>query len=178
MRAGTTYIVVTQPGYDYRVRDELRRRGFEVWLPECTVRRRLKQRRHGSATVLTSKGPLFPGYQFVALDVEHAGWAEIEAVRGAAGLLKRPGADRPYAVPEPAMAQLRRLYRDSDHIVIAAGSICREFAAGASVAIEGGAFDGWKGAFVAQVGDRIKVLLDIFERPTVTDLPEALVVPA
>lgn len=167
-----TYVLVTAPGRDYRVRDELLQLGYAVWLPECTVRRRTRR-----AVLIKHKGPLFPGYQFIDLDLINGQWREIENVRGVDGFLRR--GDRPLPVPSLQMAKLRQLYaRDDNHIIIEGGAICREYEKGDQVMIDGGTFDGWKGLFVERVSDRCKILLDLFERQVETLIPEALVMPA
>lgn len=167
-----TYVVVTAPNADYRVRDELVRLGHDVWLPECVHRRKV----HRRGPALSVEGPLYPGYQFVALDDAVAAEGEIAAVRGCRGLLLRDL--RPYAVPEEQMARIRRIYGGAPFIVICGGQVWREFAPGQRVKIEEGTFAGHDGVFVGKVSEALSQIgLDIFGRQTQTLVSTEALVP-
>jgi transcriptional antiterminator RfaH len=167
------FVVATYPAREYRARDELvDREGVraeDVWLPECKVRRRLR------GTVLTDKGPLFPGYLFLRLDPERADWRRIEGVRWVDGVLRHQR--RPWPLRADDVARLQALA--GDQLVIEMdGAIRRELAIGGTVRLLDGPFRDWKGILSERVGDRLRVLLDIFGRATETLIPEALAVSA
>lgn len=164
------YVVATAPARDYRVRDELVRLGYEVWLPECQVRKITRR------AVCSLNGPLFPGYQFVHLERSLYGWRAIEGVRGVEGLLKYQ--DRPWPLRDDDVERVQRTVdRLGGKVIIEGEAIRREFEPGAAVRIESGPFAGFNGLFVERVSDRCKVVLDLFRRATEMIVSEEQFVP-
>lgn len=163
-----TYVVVTAPNADYRVRDELARLGHDVWLPECVHRRKVRR-----GAVVSLKGPLFPGYLFVSLDAGMLG--DVEAVRGVAGLL--PVGRQPLPVSEESIAWLREAYAGARLLIFEGHKVWRQFTSGDVVRVEDGAFAGHEAVFDAKASERLSwIRLDIAGRSVRTKIPtEALV---
>lgn len=57
------YVVNTHPAQEYLAWRCLVKQSYEAWLPECVMRRITRK------TVMAHKGPLFPTYLFVRLDL-------------------------------------------------------------------------------------------------------------
>ena len=183
------YVAAVEPGRDYRVAAELARvlgpRGVEAWLPECKVRKR--QARRG--VMVSAVEPLFPGYLLVRVDLALCGGpAAIEAADGVDCLLRRIGGALPYPLPGDAVAGLKRQIDQAGGVLLIEDGhwrwkkeleerkeIC---AAGAPVRVLGGPFTSFNGLYLETRGeDRVKILLDIFGRPTAIEIEEALVEP-
>src|ERR1700755_204170 len=93
------YVVQTQANGEFRAAENLRRQGFEVYLP-----RYLKRRRH-ARRVETVAAPLFPSYLFVAIDMATQRWLSIQSTVGVARLVC--DGDRPAAVPPHVIETLK-----------------------------------------------------------------------
>lgn len=169
------YVVSIEPNAEFRVRDRLSRDGFSPWLPECVVKVR---HRRFPGFVEHRPGPLFPGYLFLAADLNDERWARVEETHEVDRLLCWGG--RPAAVPDRDMTELRRLVdAEGGRIVIERGNVRRRFAENDQVRLTGGAYEGWVGLYVAQgPRDRINILLDMLGAARVVSVEEALVMPA
>src|SRR5579859_6929063 len=75
------YVVQTQANGEFRAAENLRRQGFDVYLP-----RYLKRRRHARKVDFTAK-PLFPRYLFVAIDIAAQRWRAIQSTFGVTSLI-------------------------------------------------------------------------------------------
>lgn len=158
------------PSLEYRAGGELVLRGFRPWLPECIVIKSYARQ----PAVGTHKGPLFPGYLLL---LPSPAWFDAEEAPSVIEVLKH--ADEPVALKHCEVAQLCHLLEaDGGALRIEANAKRRRFAKGDAVRIAGGAWEGWNGLFVSSAKDRVKILLDVFGRPTHTSLSEALVEPA
>lgn len=93
------YVVQTQPNSEARAALNLRRQGFEVYLP-----RYLRQRRH-ARKVEVAERPLFPRYLFVAIDTATQRWRAIQSTFGVARLVSH--GDEPARVPEGVVNAIR-----------------------------------------------------------------------
>lgn len=147
-------------------------RGAEhVWLPQCVVRREQRKIR------IVHKGPLFPTYLFVRFDVESFRWRAIDERFGVSRVLCN--GDKPLAVPTSEIEHLQRLVAaDGGALIIDVGCKRPKFHKDDLVRITGGSYQGLVGLYVAEVKDRITLLLDILGRTVRHDVSEALVVPA
>lgn len=74
------YVVQTKVNCEAKAAENLRRQGYETYLP-----RYLKRRRHARRVDLTAK-PLFPCYMFVAIDVAMQRWRSIQSTFGVSRL--------------------------------------------------------------------------------------------
>ena len=93
------YAVQTNPGKDGLAAFQLRRQGFAVFAPrlEKTIRH---ARQFRTVTV-----PLFPGYLFVALCLDHQRWRAINGTLGVRSLVM--GGTRPLPVPDAVIEELQ-----------------------------------------------------------------------
>lgn len=75
------YVVNTHPHQEERAEANLRRQGYDAWLPKL-----LRPRRH-ARRVDTTSAPLFPGYLFVRFDHETQPWRAIDNTYGVRRIL-------------------------------------------------------------------------------------------
>ncbi|MGK0418224.1 MAG: transcriptional antiterminator RfaH [Halopseudomonas sp.] len=131
-------------------RDNLERQGYEVCLPEIRVRKR----RGGRWQSVVE--PLFPGYLFVALDLESDNTAPIKSTVGVRGLVR-------FGLRSPRMpAGSVEMLRDNAAGVEAAPL---PFATGDSVRIVRGPFAGLEAVYQMRRGEeRVQVLLAMLGR--------------
>ncbi len=92
------FAVQTQPHAEVRATQNLGRQGYEVFFP-----RYKKERRHARRRDIV-EAPLFPGYIFVALDLEADRWRSVLSTVGVRRLIS--AGDRPLAVPLQVMDDL------------------------------------------------------------------------
>jgi transcription termination/antitermination protein NusG len=95
------YAVYTHCRHEARVEAALQHSGLEVYLPWVTTPSRRRDRRR----LLTV--PLFPGYLFVHVDPEAAGFGEIFKVPGVVRVLGFKGGPTP--VPEETIESIRAI---------------------------------------------------------------------
>ena len=86
------YVVQTQVNGEAKAAENLRRQGYEAYLP-----RYLKRRRHARKVDFTAK-PLFPRYMFVAIDMATQRWRSVQSTFGVSRLVTN--GDSPAAMPE------------------------------------------------------------------------------
>ncbi|MGE0254621.1 MAG: transcription termination/antitermination protein NusG [Alphaproteobacteria bacterium] len=142
----TWFVVHTQPESERRALANLRRQGFEAYLPVFRRRRRHARR------VDTVLAPLFPGYLFVRFDADQTRWRSINGTFGVRYLVC--AGDEPAPLDDTFVDALRA--RQDDH-----GAICldtRRFNRGDAVRIVDGAFVDHIARF-DQMGDRERVFL-------------------
>jgi len=93
------YVVHTQPNHEVRADVNLRRQGFETYLP-----RYQRTRRHARRTD-TVERPLFPRYLFVVIDLCVDRWRSIHSTFGVCDLIF--GGEEPLAVPDGVVEEIR-----------------------------------------------------------------------
>ena len=153
------YVVHTQTRQEARAEVNLRRQGFEAWLP--VIRR---SRRH-ARRVDSVLAPLFPRYLFVRLDLTTQTWRSINGTFGVVHLLCN--GDTPLAVP-PGMVEEIMQRRDETGIII--GSPHR-LVAGMPVKVAMGRFD-LEGLFEAKSGqDRVVLFIKLLGREVRASVP-------
>lgn len=189
------FVLRVVTGREYRLRDQIGRKddkacilwrqrqrrwqeisGVEPWLPECTIRRVLKR------VVTRTKQPLFPGHLLLRLDLSRCDIGAIEEMPGALGFVRCNG-DQPSLLRPAAVIQLRSYLDRKGGIIIDANSgheisPWSDLPKGMPVKIVGGLFEGANGVFQEQVGERLKILIDMFDRSVETIIAEAQVVAA
>ena len=144
------YVVHTQTQQESRAEMNLRRQGFEAWLP--LIRRARRHARRMDSVL----APLFPGYLFVRLDLSVQAWRMINGTFGAVRLLC--GGDMPLAVPDGLVEELMLRSNGSGTIVLPA----RRFAAGEAVRVGVGPFANLEGLFQEMSGrDRVVLLISL-----------------
>ncbi len=95
----TWYVASTRPHQESRAELNLRRQGFDAWLP------RLRRKRRHARRTGTVFAPLFPGYLFVRIDPERQPWRAINSTYGVRHLICQDS--RPAPVPEDFISSLR-----------------------------------------------------------------------
>lgn len=102
----TWFCVQAKPNCAAIAVKNLTRQGFETFLPKerATTRHKTGFR--------TRVRPLFPGYVFVALDVERGGWRSVNSTYGVSRVVSF--GDQPAAVPEDLIEGIRRLCEEED----------------------------------------------------------------
>jgi transcriptional antiterminator RfaH len=162
------YVVQTQVNCEAKAAENLRRQGYEAYLP-----RYLKRRRHARKVDFTAK-PLFPRYMFVAIDVATQRWRSIQSTFGVSRVVTY--GDEPAALPEDVVRTLKAREDASGFVKLDARPA---FAPGDKVRVLAGAFMDNAGLFNAMADhDRASILLDMLGRKVRVLLDVDLVVAA
>jgi transcription antitermination factor NusG len=138
---------------DFRSKHGLDRVGYEMWLPECVIVSVLRR------IVIRKKGPWFPGYLFVRLDLARHDWRAFDDVDGIAGLLLDSG--RPRAIADERIAGLRAACDATGGVAVIAVASPREFRKGQQVRIAQGICAGYAALFVRSIPTRNTALVDL-----------------
>ncbi len=148
------YAVHTRPSSEAKAAEQLRRQGYEAYLPRH--RRWVRHaRRHAAAL-----RPLFPRYLFVAIDRERMAWRPVLSTIGVAGMVC--GGGEPMPVPEGVVALIRERERAGafDELTPA-----RRLRPGDSVRLREGPFAELVGRLAQSSDDeRVVVLLEFLGR--------------
>jgi transcriptional antiterminator RfaH len=156
------YVVNTLPHQEARAECNLRRQGFDAWLP---VFRKARRHARKADSVLV---PLFPSYLFVRLDPAIERWRSINGTFGVAKLLCN--GDMPQSVPEGFIDEIMRR-RNADGLVQLPP---RQFAVGQALRVAAGPFADLEGIFEGMSGrDRVVMLLTMLGRKVKTTVPVA-----
>src|SRR5687767_14406317 len=148
------YLAHTQPRAEAKASLNLRRQGFEIYLP-----RYLKQRRH-ARRVESVLAPLFPGYLFVAIDINTQRWLSIDSTFGVTRLVR--DGDRPAAVPSAIITALKCREDAKGFVVLDQRP---RFSPGDKVRVLEGAFRDCYGLYDGMsAGDRVAILLELLGR--------------
>lgn len=153
------YLVRLKPGGFELARRNLKRQGYETFMPMQRAVHRRGSRMH------QSKRPLFLGYLFVKVAVLHPGWRAINATRGVSRLVSLSG-QFPTPVPRTVLETL--MARTNKEGIFEAFS---GLAQGDSVRLTSGPF----ASSVATIekfsdGDRVLVLMEIMGRGARTNV--------
>jgi transcriptional antiterminator RfaH len=147
------YVVHAQTCQESRAELNLRRQGFEVWLPLCRRTRRHARR------IDTVLAPFFPRYLFIRLDLSSQTWRSINGTFGVVRLLCN--GDRPLAVPEGLVEELMQRCDESGTTVLAP----RHLAVGDAVKVTTGPLADFEGLFQSMSGpDRAVLLISLLGR--------------
>ena len=148
------YVVQTQVNGEAKAAENLRRQGYETYLP-----RYLKRRRHARKVDFTAK-PLFPRYMFVAIDIATQRWRSVQSTVGVSRLVTN--GDSPAVVPEGVVRALKAREDAKGFVNMDAGPA---FAPGDKVRVLAGAFMDNAGLFNGMADhDRVSILLDLLGR--------------
>jgi transcriptional antiterminator RfaH len=162
------FVVYTHPHAEEKALANLRRQGYDGYLPACRRWRRHARRRE------IVRRPLFPRYLFVAFDAMSTRWRPILSTAGVAGLVRQ--GDHPLAVPAGIVEQIRDGERTGRFDELA--PVAR-LAAGALVRIKDGPFGELIGRLQSLAdGDRVNVLLQLLGREVVARVPAENLEPA
>lgn len=148
------YVIRTHPHAEAKAADNLRRQGFETYMP-----RYWKRRRHARRTE-TIAAALFPRYLFVAFDMATERWHSVRSTRGVMHIVG--GENGPACVPEGIVEDIRK--REGY-----GGMICVDeplpFRKGERVKLTGGVLSVCSGFFEGLADkDRVTILLDMLGR--------------
>lgn len=152
------YCAYTKQDAELWARSNLWQRGFEVYLPLYS-----KRRRHARRTTW-AEAPLFPRYLFVRTDLEG---------RSARGMAFAPGVvhlvrfgEQPAIVPDRIIDEIRARETDAGLIDLDGGlGVSSRYVAGDRVRIEEGPLCDQVGLFQAKVDqDRVIILLGLLGR--------------
>jgi transcriptional antiterminator RfaH len=159
------YVVHTQVQGEGRADLNLRRQGFETYLP-----RYLRARRHARRTE-TVASPLFPRYLFVAMDVARDRWRAVQSTFGVSNLVAVGG--DPIQLPEGVVDEIRA--RESEQGLVRLG-LPAGVEPGSPVRLIDGVFAEYKGVFERLADDRrVTVLLKLLGREVRVFVPAASV---
>jgi transcriptional antiterminator RfaH len=153
-------VVNTLPHQEARAEANLLRQDFRAWLPVME-----RSRRH-ARRIDTIRVPVFPGYLFVALDLEAGAWGKINNSFGVRRLLCN--GTRPEILPEGFVSALRQM-------VGAAGTCAvtpTDLEPGTKVRVASGPFVNCL-AIVSSLapGDRVKLLLEVLGGRVAATMP-------
>jgi transcriptional antiterminator RfaH len=148
------YVVQTQANGEAKAAENLRRQGYEIYLP-----RYLKRRRHARKVDIVAK-PLFPRYMFVTIDMATQRWRSIQSTSGVSHLVTN--GDEPAAVPEGVVYALRGREDSKGFVML---DVAPGFAPGDKVRVLAGAFMDNTGLFNGMADhDRVSILLEMLGR--------------
>lgn len=147
------FVVNTLPNQEQRAETNLQRQGYATWLP------RLRRSRRHARRIDTVLAPLFPGYLFVSLNLDHDAWSPINGTFGVRRLILRN--ERPAPLPEGFIGALQETV-DQDG---AAGVPAQWLDPGAKIRVLSGPFVDCVGTLTAMASkDRVAVLLSVLGR--------------
>ena len=159
------YVVNTKAREESKALFNLKRQGFNAYLPQYK-----KTRRHARRTD-TVLAPLFPKYLFVEFDLDMENWSCINSTIGVSNLIKFG------ALPTPLPAQLIneiRAREDAEGIVSINQYL--KIKQGEKVTVISGAFNNHTGIFECQDDDkRIVILLNLMGRDVRVRLPSSAI---
>jgi transcription antitermination factor NusG len=154
-----------------KVRLRLRRLGFDVHWPREVVRRSRRD------DVLE---PFFPGYMFVLPGEDGPGWSALLDVADVVTVCGVREHRRPLHPPAGfVLALIDRAGGAIDGVIQAEeDEVCervlrRRFEAGETLRVTAGRWAQFEGVFVAQKGERVKVMMSLFGRPSLADVHAA-----
>ena len=143
-------LVATKPRSEFVARQHLERQGFEVCLPQITLRKR----KQGKWQQVTE--PMFPGYVFVGVVLGEHDIAPIRSTAGCLKVVRFGGQLAP--VPDGVMQQLLTYDTFPNQCI-------RQFSKGQVVRIETGPFTGLDAVFETPKGaDRVLLLVKVMDK--------------
>jgi len=155
------YVIQTQYRNEKAAALNLRRQGFEAYLPLYS-----KRRRHARRTDWVPS-PLFPRYMFVSMDVNLECWRAVRSTIGVSSLVSY--GDLPAPLPEGIVEEIRAREDECGLVNIHNQS---QFQKGDPVQILQGPFSDLVGMFdCANDDERVIILLDLLGRETKVHLP-------
>jgi transcriptional antiterminator RfaH len=163
------YVVHTRPLDEERALVNLRRQGYEAYLPTYRSRRTLGRR------VSLVQRPLFPRYLFVTLDMSRDVWRPILSTFGVSNLVRI--GERPLAVPNGIVEALRA--NEAAATFDDPLDPARRMKHGAAIRVVSGPFADLFGKFQGLAdAERVIVLLDLLGREVKVRLPGRVVAAA
>ena len=159
------FTIYTKPRAEIITSEALARRGYTALLP-------MYQERYWEVDVGPVR-PLFPRYLFVDAP-KGVNWFPLMSIPGVSTLLCF-GQDRPAVVPLSVINELvQRLEADDGVIIIR--SEPRRLKRGQRCLITAGPLVGYSGLFVDSTEVRVRLMMDILGRSSLTDVPSGAVI--
>ena len=156
------YVVATHPRAETAALANLRRQGFDAWLPRCR-----KARRHARKVDVVA-ATLFPSYLFVSLDPATARWRSINGTIGCRHVVAT--GDQPMPVPHGIVEALQA--EADDEGFIAVNNPVRNLTPGTELRIVDGPMADLVGRFQSvDDAQRVILLLDLLGRPVRVQVP-------
>lgn len=142
--------VMCKTQQEHTAEDNLRRQGFTVYLPTAPN----KSRKQGRVT--TDIKAMFPGYLFIAADLEHQDLSVIRSTLGCIAFLRH--GVRPALVPNQVMASIK----EAEDVLHGRFEINQGFTPGNKYELLEQGFNGHTATFLALDGnDRARVLVTL-----------------
>jgi len=149
-QARNWYLVYTKPRQEELAFVNLRRQGYDAYLPRC----RHARRRQGKTSSVIE--PLFPRYLFICLDTQTDNWGPIRSTFGVTSMVRF--GERPAPVPSTLIDFLKSR-EGLDGIHDWADS---QVHAGERVRLVNGPMEGYEGILLARTSrERVVVLLEL-----------------
>ena len=147
------YVVQTLARAEQRADTNLKRQGFQSYLPQLRCERRHARKRE------VVPAPLFPGYLFVRLDLSQQRWRSINGTFGVSQLICY--GDRPAAAPAGIVEELMTRENEDGLITLEP----RRFIKGETLRFVSGTMKDCLGLFEGMAArERVIVLLDLLGR--------------
>lgn len=155
------YVAQTLATRESHAENQLRRQGFQTFLPQ-----QLKNVKH-ARKLMQVRRAVFPGYVFVAVDVQRHRWRSINGTFGVSCLIM--AGERPLPVPQGIVERLVD-YLDERGLC----RLDRDLVEGQSVRVTSGPFSDFIGR-LASLDDkgRVRVLLEMLGGEVMTTLDRA-----
>jgi transcriptional antiterminator RfaH len=164
---GRWYVAHTLPHRELTAAEQLRRQGFETFLPLLwrTVRHARRFR--------TVKAAFFPRYLFVRLDLGHQRWRAVNGTLGVDRLVM--AAETPQPVPCGVVEEMA-MAADGDGILLANTGGRPALAPGQPVRLVAGPLSGYLGRLLEDDGEgRVRVLMEIMGGASIVATARTLV---
>ena len=159
------YVVTTKAREETKALFNLRRQGFNAYLPQHK-----KTRRHARRTDIVL-APLFPKYLFVEFDLDMENWSCINSTLGVSKLIKF--GTTPTPLPTELIDEIQAR-EDSKGMVTLNRDL--DIKQGDKVTVINGAFNDHVGIFECQNDDaRIVILLNLLGRDVRVRLPSSAI---
>lgn len=143
------YVVHTKPRNEARALENLQNQGFECFLPQMEVEKRVRQR------IQKVVVPMFSRYLFIQLSDEAQNWSPIRSTLGVSKLVSF--GNQPVKAPQSLIDFLREAPKKE---------IERLFCVGDTVQVMGGPLKGLQGTYQAHDGEmRAMVLVELLGQP-------------
>lgn len=147
------YVVTTHANREGLAEQQLRKQGFETFLP------RIRKRRRHARRVDSILAPMFPRYLFVKMDTSASRWRAINGTFGVSRLLCH--GDEPTSMPDGAVKEIMERVGEDGAIT----PPVRTFSKGERLRLVDGAFADQIGHFENMADEkRVYLLLDLLGR--------------
>jgi transcriptional antiterminator RfaH len=143
------YICQTKSREEQSAEVNLRKQGYETYLPQALTDRRIKKNKFKTTE------PLFPGYLFVSLSDETDDWRPIQSTRGVICLVKFGD------IPAPCPAHIIQILREAENEQGINQAFRTEYRKGDMVRMLNKPFEFMEAVIDTVANERIFLILDI-----------------